>query len=279
MIDPLGFALENFDVIGGWRTIDEAGKPVDATGTTASGAKIDGLPGLRTLLLEQPEQFPRTVTEKLMAYALGRQVEYYDQPAVRKIVRDAAAENYRWSSLVLELWKARVFGCGQTRALNMNFLHRRRYRDAPYCGAWARRSRCRSWTRCSGVVVRAARRREAAHRFQAFYVPNGMAMEYWTPKTEGATSSSRRSCEPLAPYRDQMLVLSGIKANWNYIHAGASGSFLTGTTARRRNGNRDHRRRVDRSDARAALRQGDAGRRRSNCRWTSRPTPARAPAI
>ena len=88
-------------MIGGWRTIDEAGKPVDASGTTASGAKIDGLAGLRAVLLEQPDQFPHTVTEKLMAYALGRRLEYYDQPAVRKIVRDAAAKQYRWSSLIL----------------------------------------------------------------------------------------------------------------------------------------------------------------------------------
>ena len=70
-IDPLGFALENFDVIGGWRTIDESGQKVDASGVTVSGKKIEGLTGLRSLLLGQPEQFPRTVTEKLMAYALG----------------------------------------------------------------------------------------------------------------------------------------------------------------------------------------------------------------
>jgi hypothetical protein len=101
VIDPLGFALENFDVIGGWRNVDELGKPIDASGATASGAKIDGLTGLRALLLDRPEQFPRTVTEKLMAYALGRRVEYYDRPAVRKIVRDAAASNYRWSSIIL----------------------------------------------------------------------------------------------------------------------------------------------------------------------------------
>ena len=67
------------------------------------------------------------------------------------------------------------------------------------------------------------------HRFQAFYVPNGMAMEYWTPKGEGTTFELSPILEPLAPYRNQMLVLSGIKASWNYIHAGASGSFLTGT--------------------------------------------------
>jgi Protein of unknown function (DUF1585)/Protein of unknown function (DUF1588) len=101
VIDPLGFALENFDVIGGWRNVDELGKPIDASGATASGAKIDGLAGLRALLLDRPEQFPRTVTEKLMAYALGRRLEYYDRPAVRKIVRDAAASDYRWSSIIL----------------------------------------------------------------------------------------------------------------------------------------------------------------------------------
>jgi len=65
VIDPLGFSLENFDVIGGWRTIDEAGKPVDASGTTANGEKIDGLAGLRAVLLANPDQFPRTVTENL----------------------------------------------------------------------------------------------------------------------------------------------------------------------------------------------------------------------
>ena len=108
-IDPLGFALENFDVIGGWRTVDESGKPVDASGTTVSGAKVEGLSGLRALLLDQPEQFPRTVTEKLLAYALGRRLEYYDRPAVRKIVRDAAAHDYRWSSLILGIVESPAF--------------------------------------------------------------------------------------------------------------------------------------------------------------------------
>jgi hypothetical protein len=69
-----------------------------------------------------------------------------------------------------------------------------------------------------------------AHRFQTVYVPNGMAMEYWTPQGAGAAFELSSILEPLAPFRDQMLVLSGIKANWNYIHAGASGSFLTGAT-------------------------------------------------
>ena len=73
------------------------------------------------------------------------------------------------------------------------------------------------------------------HRFQSFYVPNGMAMEYWSPKGEGSAFELSPILEPLSPFRNQMLVLSGLKANWNYIHAGASGSFLTGTTRGGRN--------------------------------------------
>ena len=108
-IDPLGFTLENFDAIGAWRTTDESGTPVDPSGTTASGATVHGLSGLRALLLEQPEQFPTTVTAKLLAYALGRRLEYYDRPAVRQIVRDAAASDYRWSSLVMGIVRSPAF--------------------------------------------------------------------------------------------------------------------------------------------------------------------------
>ncbi len=108
-IDPLGFALENFDAIGGWRTTDEAGTPVDASGTTLSGATVQGLSGLRALLLAERDQFPRTVTEKLMAYALGRRIEYYDRPSVRQIARAAAAGDYRWSSLILGIVKSPAF--------------------------------------------------------------------------------------------------------------------------------------------------------------------------
>jgi hypothetical protein len=109
VIDPLGFALENFDAIGAWRTVDESGHPIDATGMTVSGAQVQGLSGLRALLLAQPEQFPRTITEKLLAKALGRKLEYYDQPAVRKIVRDAAAHDYRWSSIILGIVRSPSF--------------------------------------------------------------------------------------------------------------------------------------------------------------------------
>jgi hypothetical protein len=111
----LGFALENFDVIGGWRTVDESGNPVDAKGSALNGTEIVGLSGLRQFLLERPEQFPHTVTEKLLAYALGRRLEYYDQPAVRQIVRHAAADEYRWSSIVVGIVKSPTFLMGRSQ--------------------------------------------------------------------------------------------------------------------------------------------------------------------
>jgi mono/diheme cytochrome c family protein len=109
VIDPPGFALEHFDAIGGYRSVDESGRPVDATGTLVSGATVEGLAGLRAFLLQRPDRFPSTLTEKLLAYALGRRLEFHDRPAVRQIVRAAAAHDYRWSSLILEIVKSPTF--------------------------------------------------------------------------------------------------------------------------------------------------------------------------
>jgi mono/diheme cytochrome c family protein len=100
-MDPLGFALENFNGVGEWRTVSEAGSAVDASGVLPNGVKFNGPAELRKVLLGHPEQFANTVTDRLLTYALGRGVEYYDQPAIRKITRDAASSNYRWSSLIL----------------------------------------------------------------------------------------------------------------------------------------------------------------------------------
>jgi hypothetical protein len=101
VIDPLGFPLENYDVVGGWRLADEWGNPVDAVGTMPDGSEVRGLAGLREVLLKRSDAFVGNITAKLMAYGLARRVEYYDQPAIRQIVRNAAAENYRWSSIIL----------------------------------------------------------------------------------------------------------------------------------------------------------------------------------
>jgi hypothetical protein len=99
-IDPLGFALENFDPMGRWRTTAEGNSVIDASGALVDGSRFEGPAGLRTILLARREQFVTTVAEKLLSYALGRRLEAFDQPAVRKIVRDAAGEDYRWSAFV-----------------------------------------------------------------------------------------------------------------------------------------------------------------------------------
>ena len=82
---------------------------MDSTGTTLAGETIAGLTGLRALLLDEPERFPRTVVEKLLAYALGRRLEYYDRPTVRQIVNDAAVADYRWSSIILGIIRSPAF--------------------------------------------------------------------------------------------------------------------------------------------------------------------------
>jgi len=110
VMDPLGFALENFDAVGAWRATDVwAGAPIDASSRLVDGTPIGGPVDLRKAILRRPEQFVQTMTEKLMTYALGRSVEYYDMPAVRKIVRDAAAENYRFSAIVKGIVRSQPF--------------------------------------------------------------------------------------------------------------------------------------------------------------------------
>ncbi len=107
-MDPLGLSLENFDAIGQWRTTD-AGSPINASGVLLDGTKVDGPAALRRALVAQKEQFVRTVTGKLLTYAIGRGLEYYDAPATRGVVRASAADNYRWSSVVLALVRSAPF--------------------------------------------------------------------------------------------------------------------------------------------------------------------------
>jgi hypothetical protein len=108
-MDPLGFALENFNGVGEWRTISEANAPVDASGVLPNGVKFNGPAELRKVLLSHPEQFANTVTDRLLTYALGRGVEYYDQPAIRKITREAASSNYQWSSVIVGIVNSAPF--------------------------------------------------------------------------------------------------------------------------------------------------------------------------
>jgi len=107
-MDPIGFAMENFDAVGRWRERDGE-QPIDATGTFPEGTKFDGIPGLKKELLRQPEQFVGTVAERLLMYAVGRNLQYYDAPTVRTVMREAAPADYTLASLVLGIVKSRPF--------------------------------------------------------------------------------------------------------------------------------------------------------------------------
>jgi hypothetical protein len=99
--DPVGLALENYNAIGQWRVKDiDAGQPIDASGRLADGTAVDGVAALRDYLAGRPDLFVQTMAENLLVYALGRPGQYFDMPLLRKLVRDAAKDDYRFSALV-----------------------------------------------------------------------------------------------------------------------------------------------------------------------------------
>jgi len=107
-MDPIGFAMEHFDAIGKWRDQD-AGKPIDVVSKLADGTTVDGVEGVKQMVLRDPARFAGAVTEKLMMYALGRNVQYFDAPAIRAIVRDAGKNDYKFSDLVLGVTQSAPF--------------------------------------------------------------------------------------------------------------------------------------------------------------------------
>jgi hypothetical protein len=114
MIDPLGFGLEHFDPVGRWRDVDELYAPIDASGVLPDGSAFDGVAQLRSALLKHPDRFVTALTEKLLTYSLGRGLEYYDMPAVRKIVRDAARSNYKLSAVIQGITRSLPFQMRRT---------------------------------------------------------------------------------------------------------------------------------------------------------------------
>jgi len=100
LMDPIGFSLENYDAVGRFRTAED-GKAIDASGGLPDGSNFTGVTGLQQALLSRPELFVGTVTEKMLTYALGRGVEYYDAPSVRKILAETRTNDFRFSSMIL----------------------------------------------------------------------------------------------------------------------------------------------------------------------------------
>ena len=114
LMDPIGFAFENYDAVGRWRST-EGGAPIDASGVLPDGTKFQNATELKQALLLQPELFVSAVTEKLLIYALGRGLERYDAPAIRKIVHDAEKNEYRLSSLLLGIATSTPFTMRQSQ--------------------------------------------------------------------------------------------------------------------------------------------------------------------
>ena len=110
-MDPIGFALENYDAVGAWRIRDGGtlGSVIDSTGQLVDGTRVDGVVALRAALLRQPDTFVRAMTEKMLTYALGRGLGASDMPVIRSIVREAAAQNFRFSSLILGIVNSTSF--------------------------------------------------------------------------------------------------------------------------------------------------------------------------
>jgi hypothetical protein len=115
MMDPPGFSLENFDAIGRHRIVDERFAPIDASGVLPDGTQFQGPTGLRQALLDRPDLFVTTLTEKLLTYALGRGLAYYDQPAVRQIVREAGRNDYRFSVIIMNIISSSPFQMRRSR--------------------------------------------------------------------------------------------------------------------------------------------------------------------
>jgi hypothetical protein len=120
-MDPIGFAMENFDAIGRWRDSD-GGTPVDGSGVFPDGETFNGMAGLKKALLSHPEEFVSTVTEKLLMYATGRNVQFYDEPVVRGIIRESARNNYTFASLVLGVVKSAPFQMRETEPVKTTKL-------------------------------------------------------------------------------------------------------------------------------------------------------------
>ena len=197
-IDPRGFSLENFDALGRWRGTSEAGTPIDAAGTLADGTAVDGPAALRQALVHEPEAFVRTVTEKLLTYVLGRGLEYYDQPAVRKITRAAAADDYRWSSIILESRQERTFSVQEDGVMIVTKKAVARRTVLRGLGATLALPLLDGMVPALSALSRTPAK--PVVRLGAVYVPNGIVMQNWTPAVEGAAFELTPILQPLRPF-------------------------------------------------------------------------------
>ena len=301
LMDPLGFALENFDVDGTWRDVDrESGRPIDASGLLPDGSKIGGPEELREALLARPEQFVQTFVEKLLAYALGRSTEWYDMPAVREVVRRSAADDYRFSAVVMGIVQSAPFttrdvGEGEparavgSRALPASdlatqrrligrrrvvFLTKKRIsRRAVLRGAGASIALPLLDAMIPAGVALAQTVVKPRTRMGFFYFPHGAftgkwtEINSWTPAGEGRNFEISQVLKPLEQFRDRMTVISGLRNRGQEdkaggVHKSSEQAWLKGVEVR----DGAERGNVDRSDRRARDRAATPRSRASSSR-------------
>ena len=264
-MDPLGFALENFDAIG--RMANHQRRPaiaVDASGVLPDGTKFHGPAELRKILLSHPEQFATTVTEKLLTYALGRGVEYYDQPAIRKII--AGSRFQRLPLVVTDSGNRQEHAVSDaheqatgTRCRQDRAISKSNREGVEAMIITKKRLPRRTFLRGMGVTVglplldgmipalatAADAVAKPVTRMSFIYVPNGiMNLDQVDAGDGGCAFEMTPILEPLTPFRDHLLVLSGLSHPEGHPqpgegggdHARASTSFLTGVHAKQSEG-------------------------------------------
>ena len=246
LMDPIGFALESFDAVGKYRTVDENFEPIDNSGVYADGTPIDGLPGLRQVLVNHSDQFLVNMTNTLMTYALGRGVEYYDMPAVRAILRDAAPQQL---PLLVDHSRHRQERAIPDEEIRVMIITKK---------ALSRRTVLRGMgvslalplldAMVPALTAAANTPAKPVRRYGFFYMPNGVAMNhtgvnYWKPKTVGADFEFSPILKPLEPFRNQVTVVSGLHnrpaeslGDGNGDHTRSTGSWLTGAHIKRTEG-------------------------------------------
>ena len=236
-MDPLGFALENFDAIGRWRESEE-GQPIDASGTLPGGVSFRGPSGLRAVLVDRRERFARCLAEKLLTYALGRGVGPADRCSVDEIVRKLDRGDSRSSALITAIVESPPIPESPAfEVRTMKMLSRRTaLRGLGTAIALP-------WLEAMTPRTLGASADRAPTRMAFVYVPNGVHMPDWTPQKTGPGFDLPPLLEPLASVRDDLLVLSGLAldparahGDGGGDHARAMATFLTGTHPRKTGG-------------------------------------------
>ncbi len=211
IMDPIGFSLDNFDLIGTWRAAD-SGEPIDATGQLVDGTKLDGPASLRNALLSRSDVFVRTVTEKLLTYATGRALKYYDMPVVRSIAREAAQERQSFFGARPRYREERSIS-DENEAIRVSIPRRTAMRFIT-----KKHLPRRTFLRGMGVTVAlplldsmvpaqtplARTAANPASRLSCIYVPHGATMYKWTPTTEGPGFAFTETLAPLEKLRDRI---------------------------------------------------------------------------